>query len=85
MPCRGSMIDLPILCDAWRDERGDAGALLASVVGVLLLGVEEGEIVGVVLSLATRIWRPGRPYIAGIGRSPGTPVLVPLDFLFPGQ
>ena len=79
------MIDLPTLCEVWRDERGNAGALLASIAGVLLLGVEEGVILGVVLSLATLIWRPGRLHIAGIGRSPGLPVLVPLDFPFPGQ
>ena len=56
------MIDLTTPCQVWRDERGNAGALLASVAGVLLLGVEEGVILGVVLSLATLIWRPSRPW-----------------------
>ena len=72
MPCRGSMIDLTTPCQVWRDERGNAGALLASVAGVLLLGVEEGVILGVVLSLATLIWRTSRPHIAVIGRIPGS-------------
>lgn len=66
------MIDLTTLRDAWRYDRGDAGALLATVAGVLLLGVEEGVILGVVLSLATLIWRTSRPHIAVIGRIPGS-------------
>ncbi len=36
------MIDLTTPCQVWRDERGNAGALLASIIGVLLLAVEEG-------------------------------------------
>ena len=66
------MIDLTTLRDAWRYDRGDAGALLATVAGVLVLGVEEGVILGVVLSLATLIWRTSRPHIAVIGRIPGS-------------
>ncbi|WP_353857221.1 SulP family inorganic anion transporter [Accumulibacter sp.] len=66
------MIDLTTLRDSWRYDRGDAGALLATVAGVLLLGVEEGVILGVVLSLATLIWRTSRPHIAVIGRIAGS-------------
>jgi SulP family sulfate permease len=66
------MIDLTTLRDAWRYDRSDAGALLATSTGVVLLGVEEGVILGVVLSLATLIWRSSRPHIAVIGRIPGS-------------
>ena len=66
------MIDLTTLQDAWRHDRSDAGALLATIAGVLLLGVEEGVILGVMLSLATLLWRSSRPHIAVIGRIPGS-------------
>jgi SulP family sulfate permease len=66
------MIDLATLRVAWRHDRSDAAALLATAAGVLLLGVEEGVILGVVLSLATVIWRASRPHIAVIGRIPGS-------------
>ncbi|WP_291985067.1 sulfate permease [Candidatus Accumulibacter sp. ACC007] len=66
------MIDLATLRVAWRHDRSDAAALLATTAGVLLLGVEEGVILGVVLSLATVIWRASRPHIAVIGRIPGS-------------
>ena len=66
------MIDLATLQVAWRHDRSDAAALLATTAGVLLLGVEQGVILGVVLSLATVIWRASRPHIAVIGRIPGS-------------
>jgi SulP family sulfate permease len=66
------MIDIATLRDAWRHDRSDAAALLATTAGVLLLGVEQGVILGVVLSLATVIWRASRPHIAVIGRIPGS-------------
>ena len=40
------MIDLVTLKQAWGYDRGDAGALLATMAGVLLLGVEAGVVVG---------------------------------------
>ncbi|MER2622471.1 MAG: SulP family inorganic anion transporter [Accumulibacter sp.] len=66
------MIDFTTLYDAWCHDRSDAGALLATTAGVLLLGVEEGVIRGVVLSLATLLWRASRPHIAVLGRIPGS-------------
>ena len=66
------MIDLVTLKQAWGYDRGDAGALLATMAGVLLLGVEAGVVVGVVLSLATLLWRSSRPHIAVIGKIPGS-------------
>jgi SulP family sulfate permease len=66
------MIDVATLRDAWRHDRSDAAALLATTAGVLVLGVEQGVILGVVLSLATVIWRASRPHIAVIGRIPGS-------------
>ncbi|WP_300319008.1 sulfate permease [Accumulibacter sp.] len=66
------MIDFTTLKDAWQHDRSDAAALLATTAGVLLLGVEQGVILGVVLSLATVIWRASRPHIAVVGRIPGS-------------
>jgi SulP family sulfate permease len=66
------MIDLDTPREAWRYDRGDALAWGATLAGVLLLGVEEGVIVGLLLSLGTLIARASRPHIAVIGRIPGT-------------
>jgi SulP family sulfate permease len=66
------MLELSTLRVAWRYDRGDAVALLATAGGVLALGVESGVIIGVMLSMATLIWRASRPHIAVLGRIAGT-------------
>ncbi len=66
------MIDLGDLKEAWRFDRGDAAAYLTAVGGVLILGIEEGVILGVLLSFATLIWRTSRPHMAVVGRIPGS-------------
>jgi SulP family sulfate permease len=66
------MLELSTLRVAWRYDRGDAVALLATAGGVLALGVETGVIIGVMLSMGTLIWRASRPHIAVLGRIAGT-------------
>lgn len=66
------MIDVSTLSESWRHDRSDAATLIATTAGVLLLGVEEGVLIGVVLSFASLIWRSSHPHIAIVGRLPGT-------------
>ncbi len=66
------MLELSTLRAAWRFDRSDALALLATAGGVLVLGVEAGVVVGVLLSMANLIWRASRPHIAVLGRIPGS-------------
>jgi SulP family sulfate permease len=66
------MIDLSTLRAAWRYDRADALALLATAGGVLFIGVEAGVIIGVVLSMGTLILRASRPQVAVLGRIPGS-------------
>jgi SulP family sulfate permease len=67
-----SLVDVKTLKDAWRYDRADAGALLATAGGVLLLGVEAGILIGVALSLAVLVWRSSHPHMAVVGRVPGS-------------
>jgi SulP family sulfate permease len=66
------LLDWSTLRTAWRYDRADALALLATAGGVLLLGVEAGVVAGLLLSLGTMIWRESRPHIAVLGRIPRT-------------
>jgi SulP family sulfate permease len=66
------MLELDTLRAAWRFDRGDALALVATAAGVLALGVEAGVMIGVALSMGTLIWRASRPHIAVLGRIAGT-------------
>ncbi|NHZ43864.1 SulP family inorganic anion transporter [Massilia aquatica] len=66
------MLELDTLRTAWRYDRGDALALLATAGGVIALGVDVGVVLGVLLSLGTLILRASRPHIAVLGRIAGT-------------
>jgi SulP family sulfate permease len=67
-----SLIDLKTLREAWHYDRADALSLLATAVGVVVLGVEAGILAGVALSLGVLVWRSSHPHIAVVGRVPGT-------------
>ncbi|PKO38752.1 MAG: sodium-independent anion transporter [Betaproteobacteria bacterium HGW-Betaproteobacteria-6] len=67
-----SMIDLRALRRAWSYDRADALALLCTAGGVLLFGLEAGIGMGIVLSMATLLYRTSVPHIAVVGRVPGT-------------
>ena len=66
------MLDTSTLRTAWRYDRADAAALVATAAGVLALGVEAGVVIGVALSMGALIWRASRPHIAVLGRIPGS-------------
>ncbi|MBC7204013.1 MAG: sulfate permease [Pusillimonas sp.] len=67
-----ALVDFATLKAAWRYDRADALSLVATMLGVLLLGVEAGVLIGVALSLAVLVWRSSHPHIAIVGRVPGT-------------
>ena len=62
------MLDFDTLKKTWHYDRSDALALLATMAGVLLLGIEAGVVSGVLLSMGTMIWRASRPRVTVLGR-----------------
>ena len=66
------MLDFDTPRQAWRFDRSDAVAWLATLLGVLVAGVQTGVILGVAISLGSLIWRASRPHIAVLGRIAGT-------------
>lgn len=67
-----SLVDVATLKASWAYDRADALSLLATAVGVIVLGVETGIVLGVAMSLAALVWRSSHPHIAVVGRVPGT-------------
>jgi len=66
------LIDIATLRHTLHYDRGDAIALIATFAGVVVLGVEQGILGGVIVSFAVLVWRSARPHIAVVGRVPGT-------------
>jgi SulP family sulfate permease len=67
-----SMIDLRSLQQAWRYDRADALAWLGTAGGVLLFGLEAGIGLGIMLSMATLLYRVSTPHVAVLGRIRGS-------------
>jgi len=54
----------------WKAKRDDFFMLIATFVGTLTLGIEEGILLGVLLSLGVVIYRSSYPHIAVLGKLP---------------
>lgn len=67
-----TLVDIRGLRETWRYSRQDGMALVATLLVTLLIGITEGILVGVGLSLVLYLYRTSRPHIAIVGRIPGT-------------
>jgi SulP family sulfate permease len=66
------LIDFKEAAHLWNTDRTDFFMLLTTFLTTLGLGIEQGIIVGVVLSLAMVIYRSAYPHIASLGKVPNT-------------
>ena len=56
----------------WNYDRGDGLAELVTLMGVLILGIEEGIVLGIILTIASNLRKTSQPHIAVVGRIPET-------------
>jgi len=66
-----SLVDVAAIKRTWAYSKAFA-AMAATILTVLLVGVETGITVGIALSLVLFLWRTSRPHIAVVGQVPGT-------------
>ena len=66
------LFDVATAVHLWRTDRRDFILLLATFFSTLFLGIEEGILVGVALSVAMMVFFSTRPHVAELGRIPGT-------------
>ena len=67
------LIDFKEAKHLWHTDRGDFLMMLATFLGTLSLGIEEGILIGVVLSLGLIIFRTTQPHTAVLGKIPEKP------------
>lgn len=65
------LIDIKEPKELWKTDRSDFWMLIATFLGTLALGVEQGIGIGVILSLAMIIFQTTRPHVAELGKVPG--------------
>lgn len=66
------LVRIKSIINTWRYDRGDGIAELITLLGVLVLGIEEGLALGIVLTIFSFLRKTSRPHIAVVGRIPET-------------
>ncbi|WP_206208132.1 SulP family inorganic anion transporter [Wenyingzhuangia fucanilytica] len=66
------LIDYKEAIRLWELNKSDFWMLIATFSGTVFLGIKEGIIIGVILSLTMLIARTSRPHVAVLGRIPNT-------------
>jgi len=66
------LVKLSDITHTWRYDRGDGIAETATLLGVLVYGIEEGITLGIILTLVSHLRKTSHPHIAVVGRIPGT-------------
>jgi SulP family sulfate permease len=72
------LLDWHALARTWRYDRADGFAWAATMVGVLVIGVEAGLMAGLALSLLLYVWRTANPHLTEVGRLPYSDTFVDL-------
>ncbi len=67
-----TLVDFSILKRAWAYSRADFAAVVITLAGTLLLGVEVGISLGVGASILVFLYRSSQPHAAVVGLVPGT-------------
>ena len=67
-----SLLDFRALPRTWSYSRADGAAMAATMLFTLLVGVEQGLLAGVGLSLGLFLFRTSRPHMAVVGQVAGT-------------
>jgi SulP family sulfate permease len=67
-----SLLDFDIIRRTWQYSKIDFTAMMLTIAGVFLVGVEAGVVLGVATSLLLFLWRTSSPHIAVVGQVPGT-------------
>lgn len=66
------LVRLQSIINTWRYDHGDGAAELITLLGVLILGIEEGLALGIILTIFSFLRKTSRPHIAVVGRIPET-------------
>jgi SulP family sulfate permease len=67
-----SLVDWGVVQRSFSYSKSDFSAMVATIGGTLVFGVEAGIMTGVALSLLLLLYRASRPHIAIVGQVPGT-------------
>lgn len=67
------LVRIKSIFHSWRYDKGDGIAEAMTLIGVLILGLEEGITLGIFLTFISLLRKTSHPHIAVLGRIPNTP------------
>ncbi len=73
------LLDVKEVRFLWKSNRTDLGLLLITFFSTLLMGIEQGILIGVAVSMLSFVYQASRPHMARLGRMPGTEVYRNVD------
>lgn len=62
------LVGLRKIVSVWKQDKSDGYSQLLTLLGVLLLGIEEGIMLGVIATVVSYLRKAGKPHIAVVGR-----------------
>jgi len=65
------LLDIKEMRFLWKSNRTDLALLLITFLATLLLGIEQGILIGVGMSMLSFVYQASRPHMARLGRMPG--------------
>lgn len=66
------LIDYKEALHLWQNDKRDFWVFMTTALATLILGIEEGILIGVILSLALLVFQVSYPHMAELGRVPGS-------------
>lgn len=66
------LIGVSHIAHTWRYQRSEGIAAIVTLIGVVGIGMQEGLVVGIAVTLLGYLWRTSHPHIAVVGRVPHT-------------
>lgn len=66
------LVRIKHIIHTWNYDRGDGIAELVTLLGVLILGIEQGITLGIILTIGSHLRKASHPHIAVVGRVPET-------------
>jgi SulP family sulfate permease len=66
------LVKIKSIFHTWAYDKGDGIAELVTLLGVLVLGLEQGIMLGIILTIASNLRKASHPHIAVVGRVPDT-------------
>jgi len=67
-----NLFDVQQAIHLWKTHKSDFALMIITFVATLMLGIQEGVLIGVVLSIASVLLKSSKPHIAILGRIPET-------------